>query len=113
MGNYFNIKRTKESVMWGRITSPIRLDEVRQFVEASADYEWGSQSKDTPVRNSDGSISILPRLHGFRRAGKETSPLNLCYEFNGGITVHEDGTESTLHFCEALAAALGAKLFKT
>ena len=112
MKGYFLLKRTESDSMGSKLTAFLSLDEVGKVVSSSSDYEWGVEERGLEVKNSDGSITIMHPRKGFKKSGGGRDYLNICYEFYDGVAIHTDGSAESREFCEHLAIALSARLFK-
>ena len=89
----------------------IRPDEVIAIMaghcEGSAGFKW-HEGGPMEFRNSDGStvVDYSGRLtQGLVHSGTDDKADGVicCYEFNGTIVVHLDGTKSLLRFCVGVA----------
>lgn len=78
--------------------SGLVLDLFRDSIESSDEFKWqvGPEMK---IRNSDGSLSDAPSMLRDGLVAKPDGRRIPCYEFNGRVVVHFDGSEKLLQFC--------------
>ncbi len=93
----------------------LKLDDLKKAVEADVDLGWGIQARPSiPIRNSDGSISMLHPFPGYFLRQSPLATFVACHEIYRGIELllPEDYSPELSAKCEQLASVLDAKLFK-
>ena len=108
---YFQIQKDGGILSEGAESPGIYLRQFIECVQNTPGYKW---VEITPacIENSDGSSSYLSR-HGLMLPNESRDDkLRICYEFDGGICVHADGSEALEDYCELLAERLCAKLVR-
>jgi hypothetical protein len=99
--------------MWAEPSRVLCLSELRQLAEADPELRWGLDPRGTiPVKNSDGSISMMKPFEGFSFADTAGAPFHMCYEFYQGISIHPEGEQRVHEKARDFAEKLGAKLFQ-
>jgi len=90
----------------------LRLAELQQLVETDPELRWGLDPHGTiPVKNSDGSVAMMPPCPGFSfSASSDSSLFYICYEFYDGLAIHPESDArvdlKVRHFAERLRAKL-------
>ncbi|MGL6077092.1 MAG: hypothetical protein ACRC8S_23305 [Fimbriiglobus sp.] len=93
---------------------PFRLltvADVRGLVNHNPDLYWGTDPDGPlPIKNSDGSFTTFPPQEGFGFVYRPEI-FCICYEHDGGVTIHTNGDTLAEAKCRAFAEALHAIVF--
>ena len=91
----------------------LRLTELQQLVEADSELQWGLEPHGTiPVKNSDGTVAMMPPCPGFSFSRTTvSSPFFICYKFCDGLAIHPEGDDRVDLKARQFAERLKAKLF--
>jgi hypothetical protein len=103
----------KDDPMWERPSRTLRLTELQEIAETDPEIRWGMDPRGAiPIKNSDGSISMMPPHQGFSFVKPATSALfYMCYECYDGLSIHPENDERAHQKARQFAERLGAKLF--
>jgi hypothetical protein len=109
----FIMKCVREEI-YERPDRILKLDDVRRVVESDPELQWGIQDRPSlPVRNSDGSYTMLKPFPGFFLKPSPRETFTICYEVYYGIGMHFAENPRVLAKCQEIARLLSAKLFKS
>lgn len=91
----------------------VRLSELQLLVEADSELRWGFDPRGAiSVKNSDGTVAMMPPCPGFSFSAEADSALFfICYEFYDGVAIHPEGDERVHRKARDFAKKLRAKLF--
>lgn len=111
---YIHLKCVPEGGdQWDEVSHKLTMPELEAVVREDPALHWGECPRDPlPVRNSNGSVTIMKAFLGF--SFTPTPGMNnfyICYEFDDGICVHTEGQESVCQKIQDLAKLLDAKVF--
>lgn len=100
---------------WAKVTHKLGLAELEALAQADPTTHWGESPRGPlPVKNSDGSVTIMKALQGFSfTATPGMKDFYICYEFYDGICIHTESDERVCQKCAEFGAALGASVFPT
>jgi hypothetical protein len=90
----------------------LRLAELQQLVEADSELRWGLDPHGArPVKNSDGSVAMMPPCPGFTFV-PDADSFFICYEFYEGLAVHPKSEPRVHRKVAGFAEQLRARLFE-
>ncbi|EEF61305.1 hypothetical protein [Pedosphaera parvula] len=91
----------------------LKISEIKAAVKRDTDLDWGKKFKENQLyRRRDGSFVSIPSDEGFFFKLDPEATFAVCSEFFDGISIMTSGDPSVANKCQALADAMGAKLFR-